>query len=265
MVKDTRRKFISDSQSKKLAEPPQFEDIADERLHRKQRLAVAFRLLAMHGHTEGIAGHISVRDPEFSDRFWVNPFGKHFSSIRVSDLVLVDHDGHVLAGDNIVNGAAFAIHSRIHTAKQDIVAIAHAHTTHGKAWASLGRKLDPITQDACAFYQNHELFDHFTGVVIENQVGDQIAEKLGGNAALILQNHGLLTAARSVEAAVYLLLSLDRCCQVQLLAEAAGKPKIIDHATAIKTRDYIASDHSAWFSCQPLCELVLAEHPDVLE
>src|SRR5271156_7070027 len=73
----------------KTPNPPSFATVAEERLHRKQRLASAFRLFAKFGFSEGVAGHITVRDPEWTDHFWVNPFGMHFAHIRVSDLVMV--------------------------------------------------------------------------------------------------------------------------------------------------------------------------------
>src|SRR5438876_7507721 len=89
-----------------------YETVEEERLHRKQRLAAAFRLFARFGYDEGVAGHITARDPELLDHFWVNPFAAHFSQIRVSDLILVNHEGKVVQGDRPVNGAAFAIHSQ---------------------------------------------------------------------------------------------------------------------------------------------------------
>src|SRR5579872_7460538 len=148
----------------KLPRPPQFATIDEERRNRKERLAAAFRLFAKFGFDEGVAGHITARDPELTDHFWVNPFGMHFSQVRVSDLLLVNDHGEVVEGDREVNLAAFAIHSRIHKARPDVIAAAHAHSLNGKAWSSLGRLLDPLTQDACAFYEDHGLFDDYTGV-----------------------------------------------------------------------------------------------------
>lgn len=266
MTKGTiTRKSISGKQERSLPAIPVFENPAAERLHRKQRLAAGFRLFSHFGFDEGIAGHITVRDPEQSDHFWVNPFGRHFSQIKVSDLVLVNHDGVVVEGDALVNGAAFAIHSRIHAVHPEIVAAAHAHSLYGKTWASLGRPLDPISQDACALYQNHAVFDNFTGVVVETEVGDRIARALENKIALILQNHGLLSTGRTVDAAIYLFLLMERCCQSQLMAEAAGTPIKIPHEVAVKTRDYIASDHSLWYSFQPLYDFIVARHPDLLD
>ena len=207
---------------------PKFDTVEEERLHRKQRLAASFRLFGKFGFDEGVAGHITVRDPEHLDRFWVNPFGMSFKHIRVSDLICVDHTGEVVEGDAMVNRAAFAIHSQVHAARPDVVAAAHSHSLYGKAWSSLGRLLDPITQDACAFFEDHALFDDFTGVVLDVEEGKRIGDALGDNKAVILRNHGLLTVGHSVDAAAWWFITMERTCQAQLLAEAAGTPVLID-------------------------------------
>ena len=122
-----------------LPMPPSFSSVDEERLHRKQRLAAAFRMFSKAGFDEGVAGHITARDPEHTDHFWVNPFGMHFGQIRVSDLILVNDRGEVVEGGRPVNAAAFAIHSQVHRARPDVVAAAHAHSLYGKSWSSLGR------------------------------------------------------------------------------------------------------------------------------
>ena len=99
--------------AKNVPRPPVFATVEEERRHRKERLAAAFRLFSRFGYDEGVAGHITARDPERQDHFWVNPFGVHFGQIRVSDLVLVDERGEVVEGNYPVNTAAFAIHSRV--------------------------------------------------------------------------------------------------------------------------------------------------------
>src|ERR1700692_832484 len=210
--------------------PPTFATTAEERQHRKQRLAGAFRLFSRFGFDEGVAGHITARDPERLDHFWVNPFGMHFGQIRVSDLILVDDRGQVVEGKYPVNGAAFAIHSQVHAARPDVVAAAHAHSLYGKTWSSLSRLLDPITQDACAFYDDHGLFADFTGVVYETSEGERIAKALGPHKAVILRNHGLLTVGETVEEAAWWFITMDRSCQAQLLAEGGGGPGKIDPA-----------------------------------
>jgi ribulose-5-phosphate 4-epimerase/fuculose-1-phosphate aldolase len=246
-------------------EPPVFQTVAQERLHRKQRLVSAFRLFAKFGFSEGVAGHITARDPELKDHFWVNPFGLHFSHIRVSDLVLVNEHGEVVEGDRPINEAAFAIHSRIHASRPDVVAAAHAHSLYGKTWSSLGRLLDPLTQDACAFYQEHGLFADYTGVVHDTSEGDRIAEALGTHKAVILQNHGLLTVGSTVDEAAWFFISMDRCCQSQLLAEAAGKPIPIGHESALIAQQQVGHPRVGWFQYQPLWDVISREQPDLFD
>jgi ribulose-5-phosphate 4-epimerase/fuculose-1-phosphate aldolase len=242
---------------------PTFASVEEERLHRKQRLAAAFRWFARCGFDEGVAGHITARDPEHHDRFWVNPFGMHFSQIRVSDLICVDHTGTVVEGNRSVNGAAFAIHSQLHAARPDVVAAAHTHSLHGKAFSTLGRLLDPLTQDACAFYEGHALFDDYTGVVLEADEGKRIAAALGEHKAVILRNHGLLTVGHSVDEAAFWFVAMDRSCHAQLLAEAAGTPVCIEPDMAARTARQVGGHNAGWFGFQPWWDVISAEEPDL--
>jgi ribulose-5-phosphate 4-epimerase/fuculose-1-phosphate aldolase len=248
-----------------LAFLPTFDSVEAERLHRKQRLAASFRLFGKFGFDEGIAGHITVRDPEHADRFWLNPFGMNFKHIRVSDLICVDHSGAVVEGDAMVNTAAFAIHSQVHAARPDVVAAAHSHSLHGKAWSALGRLLDPITQDACAFFEDHGLFDDFTGVVLDVEEGKRIAASLGDMKAVILRNHGLLTVGHSVDEAVWSFITMERSCQAQLLAEAAGTPVVIDADMARKTYGQVGTPKACYASFQPLWDMITREQPDLFD
>ena len=246
-------------------EPPIFATVAEERLHRKQGLATAFRLFAKFGFSEGVAGHITARDPQLLDHFWVNPFGMHFAHIRVSDLLLVNEEGVVVEGNRPVNEAAFAIHSRLHMARPDVIAAAHAHSLYGKTWATLGRLLDPITQDACAFYEDHSLFSDYSGVVYELSEGDRIAEALGDHKAVILQNHGLLTVGSTVDEAAWFFISMDRSCQSQMMAETVGKPIPISHESAVIAQKQVGNARVGWFQYQPLRDLITREQPDLFD
>ena len=243
--------------------PPTFDDVADERQHRKVRLAAGFRLFSKAGFDEGVAGHITARDPEFTDTFWVNPFGLHFSLVKASDLIRVDHQGTVVEGDRPVNGAAFAIHSQVHQARPDAVAAAHSHSVHGKALSALGITLQPITQDVCAFYDDHALFDDFTGVVLDTEEGKRIAHALGDNKAVILRNHGLLTVGHTVDAAVWWFMTMERSAQSQLLAMAAGPLVQITPENAALTHGQVGSEYAGWFQFQPLFDRIVREQPDL--
>jgi len=247
---------------------PQFDSFEAERYYRKSRLAGAYRIFGKFGFSEGVAGHITVRDPEHTDCFWVNPFGLSFNQIKISDLILVNEEGEIIAGKHqFLNKAAFAIHSQIHKARPDAIAAAHAHSLYGKTWSTFGRLLDPITQDSCAFYEDHGLFDDYTGVVNDLSEGGRIGEALGDKKAVILQNHGLLTVGNSVEETAWWFISMERCCQAQILAESTGNKIIkIDHEVALATRNYeLGFPIAGLFSFQPLWQDICRQQPDFMD
>lgn len=246
---------------------PTFDTVEETRAYRKHQLAAAFRVFGKFGFSEGVAGHITVRDPEKEDCFWVNPFGVSFNRMTPEDLILVNHEGEIVEGKHtMLNGAAFAIHSRVHHHRPDVVAAAHAHSVYGKAWSSIGRLLDPITQDSCAFYQDHAIYDDYTGVVLDTSEGDAIAEALGDKKAAILLNHGLLTVGNTVEAAAWWFICMERCCQAQIAAESSStSPRKINHKVALKTRnEEVGFPTAGWFQYQPIYQDIIATNPDLV-
>ncbi len=251
----------------RLPLPEKFESIIEEREHKKKRLVCALRIFSRCGFDEGVAGHITVRDPEHQNSFWVNPFGIHFSLVKTTDLIRVTHEGEIVEGNHPVNAAAFAIHSRIHMAHPEINAACHTHSLYGKAWSSFGRKLNYLTQDSCAFYNDHDVFKKYSGLVLESSEGDEIAKMLTSNKALILQNHGLLTTGKFVESAAWWFITMERTCQAQLLVESAtnkkNDPHIISNQAAKKAYEIIGNEEAGWFSFQPLLQKLHKEFPEL--
>lgn len=247
-----------------FAMPPVHESPADERRYRKERLAGALRIFGRLGYEDGVSGHITARDPEHEDCFWVNPFGMPFKHVTVGDLVLANAQGQVVEGRHHVNQAAFTVHAQAHLARPDVVAVAHCHSLHGRALSTLGELLDPITQESCAFYESHALYDGYTGVVVDSDEGRRIAAALGDHKAVILRNHGLLTVGDSVDAAAWWFLTMERSCQVQLSARAAGRPILIGHKQAVATREQLGSNLVAWINYQSLWQDISRSEPDLL-
>lgn len=245
--------------------PPTFASAQEERRERKRKLTAALRVFGKFGFDEGVAGHFTVRDPERTDHFWVNPFGRSFKQMRVSDLILVDHKGEIVEGNGPLNAAAFAIHSQIHKHLPHVTAAAHTHSLYGKTWSALGRTLDPLTQDSCAFYEDHVLFDDFTGVVLDTSEGERIAGALGKKKAAILRNHGLLTVGKTVDEAAWWFITMERTCQSQLLAEAAGSPVKIRPEVAALTFRQVGQPVAGYFSFQPIYDVIVAEQPDMFD
>ena len=250
--------------------PRTFDDADEERYDRKVRLAAAFRMFSRAGMDEGVAGHITVRDPVETDSYWVNPFGMHFSMIRQSDLVRVSHDGEVVEGNRAVNRAAVAIHCAVHAARPDIMAAAHAHGPYGKTLSCLEMTVEPLTQDACAFYQDIGVHETYTGVVLDPVEGRRIGEALGAHKAVILRNHGMLTVGETIDSAAWWFLTLERTSQSQLMAYSAAaglgaKPRQISHEDATQTRGQTGFELAGWFQFQPLWERISRDHPDIFD
>ncbi|MGA0321580.1 MAG: class II aldolase/adducin family protein [Ilumatobacteraceae bacterium] len=184
--------------------PETFDDLEEERAHRKAKLAGALRVFGRLGFGEGVAGHMTARDPILTDHFWVNPFGKSFRHMKASDLLLVNHDGDVVVGDMPLNRAAFVLHSAVHKARPEVIAAAHTHSTYGKAFSALGIPLAPITQDSCAFYGDHHVISEQGGkVVLEIEAGEEFASKFQTGKAAIHQNHGLFTVGTTIDEAAF--------------------------------------------------------------
>jgi len=232
--------------------PPTFASKTQEREWIKFRLAQAFRIFALHGFDDGVAGHITARDPIIKDAFWVNPLGLHFSLITPDLLILVDHDGKILDESGPIrnlNKAAFMIHSSLHAARPDILCAAHSHSIHGRAFSTLGRPLTMLSQNDCVFYDDHVLYGQFNGIVLDEQEGQNIATALGPKKkAVILQNHGLITLSTTIEGTTHLFMRLEECCKCQLLAYSTGRPVIISEEEARDTHDAIGKHTNAWFS-----------------
>lgn len=242
---------------------PTFKDRFEERRHTLEHMACAFRVFGRRGYGEGSAGHISVRDPVDPHTFWINPLGRHFSQMRVSDLVHVDSEANILPDGNqaAINAAGFKIHSELHKARPDVNAACHAHTVYGKAWSAFGKELEMLNQDACMFYKKHSVYSNFGGVVLEADEGKRLAEALSDNKAIILQNHGLLTVGQTIDEAAYLFTLMERTCEVQLQVEMASRhgleKKIIGDEEAYYTYFNTSDPETLYTEFQPDYQLEL--------
>ncbi|MBM2575939.1 class II aldolase/adducin family protein [Jannaschia sp. Os4] len=247
---------------------PEHSDPAEERLYRKRHLAAACRAFAQHGFDYGFAGHLTVRDPERPDLYWTNPMCVHFDQVRVSNLILVDHEGTVVEGSHAVNRAGFVLHAKVHDAHPDILAMCHAHTPYGTAWCATGLPIEPITQDACAFFEDHVVIgDHAGQVAVEENAGTDVAAAFAGVKAALHQNHGLLTASRhSIDAAAFWFIALERCCQQQLALHATPLERIrIPAERARYSREHVGSEYIGWLHFQTLYAQLEATRPDFLD
>lgn len=183
------------------------------RARRKRDCALGYRLLAAQRWGDTGDGHISARDPERTDCFWMLRYGVSYHEAKVSDLVLVNPDGELEEGEGFVNVAGYYIHHPILRTRPDAVSAVHVHTGWGTPFSAEARLFQPITQESCIFFEDHALFDDEEVQVQSTEAGQRIADALGGNRAIILRNHGLLTVGDSVAEAVGSFVTMERVAE----------------------------------------------------
>jgi ribulose-5-phosphate 4-epimerase/fuculose-1-phosphate aldolase len=203
----------------------------------RRQLAAAYRLVDHFGWTELIYGHLTARVPGEKPHFLINPFGLNYDEVTASNLVKIDVDGNVIGeSTHPVNYAGFVIHSAVHMAHQDRHrAVMHTHTRAGMAVAATQEGLLPISMNATAFHGNLAYHD-YEGVSLELDERSRLLKDLGDSTAMMLRNHGLLTTGRTVAEAFIRLYRLERACQTQVDAGAAGTISTMGDNVAGKSR-----------------------------
>ena len=249
---------------------PRHDDLLQERLHRKQRLAAAYRLFAQYGFEVGLAGHFTARDPIETEHYWINPLGVPFSQISVSQLLRVDSQGQVVEGEGLLNTSALDLHYGLQHARPEVVGIAHLHGFYGRTWSSLGQLFDPITAEAGAFIGDQAIFRRHdlrkTDGTLEQDrdiVTGAFVDSFAGNNLLFWQNHGVWTVGETVESAAWRFILAEDVARSHLLARAAGVP-IIPQLEPASAEGRARNELFSWLNFQPLWDEIIARQPDLL-
>lgn len=226
--------------------PPPSQQELSERDVRVQ-LAACYRLLAHFGMDDLVFTHISARVPGTQDQFLINPYGLHFSEISASSLVKIDLGGNLVEDNGYpVNKAGFVIHSAIHAARHDLACVLHTHTRSGIAVSCLAEGLLPLNQFSLQFH-NRVAYHDYEGIALDLDERQRLVADLADKRVMILRNHGLLTAGRTIPEAFELMYYLDQACRVQLEVMASGgKMLLVPGQVAEKTaRQFDREDASA--------------------
>ena len=201
---------------------PKAEYTADQiRQRRKRDVALGYRLLAAQRWGDMGDGHISARDPERQDCFWVLKLGVSYHVATVHDLILLDPEGQVVEGDSVYNDAAYYIHTPLLQARPDVVSACHVHTGWGTPFSAEVRPIEPITQESTISFEDHAIFDDEEVQIQSTEAGARIARALGNNRGVILRNHGLLTVGESVSEAVGCFVTMERVAESHMKARDA--------------------------------------------
>ena len=207
--------------------------IEAERVHRKRMCAIGYRIFGSMRWGQLGDGHISARDPELTDHFWLLDYGVPFRQATIDKLVLVGPDGNLVEFDGSrgvgANTAGYNIHHPIFEARPDVVSIAHTHTPYGTPWSANVKPFEPISQESTAFVFDQSLFDDEEVEVLSIEGGQRIAQAAGTSKLCILRNHGLVTLGATVEETVAFFVMAERVAEVHVKAPDA-KPISVEGA-----------------------------------
>lgn len=200
--------------------------VSDEEWQIRTDLAACYRLIAMYGWDDLVFTHISARVPGKEEHFLINPYGLMFDEITASSLVKVDLEGaKVMDSPFPVNPAGFTIHSAVHEARPDVACVLHTHTRAGIAVSAQKEGLRPLSQTSLFSLASVGYHD-YEGVALNPDEKPRLVADLGEKMALILRNHGLLTAGPSIPDAFLAMYVLETACQIQVMAQSSGQELI---------------------------------------
>ena len=192
----------------------------------KKLLADAGRVLAHEKQGDYVAGHVSLRLPDDPNLFLMKPAGIGLEEMTDENIIIVDIEGKKVSGGGVRHNEVF-IHSEVLRARPDCNAVIHTHAAYAVVFSSLGKPLLPVSNDGAFFAGGLPVFDETTELIVNQQRGKAVARDLAGHGAMLLRNHGIVTAAASMEEAVWLALKLNQACHAQLMAEWAGGAKLV--------------------------------------
>ncbi len=221
-------------------EMPSVQDkVSAEEWATRVNLAAAYRLVAYFGWDDLIYTHISARIPNTDHHFLINPLGLMFDEITASSLIKVDLNGQVLMDTPYIpNAVGFVIHSAIHEARDDAMCVLHLHTDYGIAVSNQKDGLRATCQSSIPAWANVAYHD-YEGFAVNDGEKERLITDMGDKSALILRNHGTLTAGPSIAQAFELMFFLEKACKVQILTDSTGKElhSMSDEALSNALRD----------------------------
>jgi ribulose-5-phosphate 4-epimerase/fuculose-1-phosphate aldolase len=198
-------------------------DCSDAEWAARVALAACYRLCAHFQITDLIYTHLSARVPGEAGAFLVNGNGLLFEEITASTLVKIALDGRIIddpLGLGVLSGGYF-IHSAVLKARPDVVCVMHVHTDAGIAVSCQENGLLPLSQHAMRFHDRVAYFDYH-GIVESDEECAGLQQALGDRLVMLLRNHGLLVAGRTIPEAFDLLYHLDRACRIQVMLQSCG-------------------------------------------
>jgi len=193
------------------------------------KLAAVYRLIDLHGWTQGIYNHVTARVSQDTEHFLLNPFGVLYNEVTASSLVKVNMQGEVVEEGTTnfgMNKAGFVVHSAIHAARPDIKCVIHLHTPNIVAISTMKCGLMPLCQEACLI--GDVSYHSYGGLAVSDAERESLAKDLGpNNKVMFLRNHGVVCCGRTIEEAWNVLYHTMMAVDTQLKMMPYGMDNLI--------------------------------------
>ncbi|MEM8647266.1 MAG: class II aldolase/adducin family protein [Pseudomonadota bacterium] len=199
---------------------------SDEEWQIRVDLAALHRLYVKYGWTDLIYTHLTARAPDNPDHYLIKPDHLLMEEVCASNLIKVDMDGNLVAGDSPPNQAGHLIHTAVLNARPEINFAAHTHSRAGAAVSCMKCGLLPLSQHANMILPAVALHEYQDVTNAEDECA-AIARDLGDKFALIMNNHGLLACGRTIAECFYYLYYLEMACKIQVDVLASGQEPLL--------------------------------------
>jgi ribulose-5-phosphate 4-epimerase/fuculose-1-phosphate aldolase len=242
---------VVNSKDQSSATDPYFED--------RLNLAAAFRMTARLNMDEAVGNHFSYAVERDGSRFLVNPFGRHFSNMRASDLLLLDANSEVAEK---ADPTAWAIHGAMHRNAPQARCVMHVHSKYATVLATLADSaLPPIDQNTMRYFDRVAIDHGFDGMGLGDEA-ERLTTTLGDKRILIMGNHGVMAVGNSIARAFDELFYFERACQTYITALTTQKPlRIASDEVAEKT----ARQWEEYMDKVGFCDAHLREIREILD
>jgi len=215
------------------------EQSADDHAALRERLVDAGHILDSEGQGDFCMGHVSLRTPDDPDRILMKAAAMGLEEMTPTNLVTIDIEGEKIAGEHKRHNEVY-IHTEIMRARPDIMSVVHTHAPYSVIFSSLGIPILPVGHNGSIFFEELPVYSDTTDLIVTQELGKAVTKCLGENKALLLRNHGIVTAGRTIEEAVYLAVFLENACWMQVVAQSAGGAKLVTPPEEARAKKRIA-------------------------
>jgi L-ribulose-5-phosphate 4-epimerase len=214
-----------------------------------EQVIKAGRILANDGQADWIWGHVTARLPEAPDEILMKPANIGLDEITPENMITVNVEGEKTSGPLPRHVEVF-IHTEILRARPDMNAVIHTHAPHAIVFSALGKPMQAVGHNGAMFCNHLPVFSETSDLIMTQALGKAVATTMGESNALLLRNHGVVTAGRTVEEAIFFAVHLEQACKMQILAESCGGARLLTSPEEAKIKakrlNNVAAHHNVF-------------------